>query len=70
MKGLLLPLAALGLVTLLGACGASRDEPNGTFLDPVCMPDGSPVLRQLQNPDGTYGDPRGKKENCPWYKKQ
>jgi hypothetical protein len=33
------------------------------------MKDGSPVYTQLQNADGSYGDPQGKKENCPWYKK-
>ena len=59
--------AALGLLLVLSACGG-RDEPGGTFFDPVCMPDGSVVYNQQPYSGDQYGPPQGKKENCPWYK--
>ena len=70
MKTLALSVMAIGLAVALSACADSRTEPQGTFLDPVCMPDGSPVNNQLANPDGTFGNPRANHENCPWYKKK
>jgi hypothetical protein len=68
MKTLAASIVAAGLVLGLSACGDSRMEPQGSFLDPVCMPDGSVVNNQLANPDGTFGDPRASHQNCPWYK--
>ena len=64
-------VAAIGMLALLAACGtgSSRPEPAGTFLDPVCMPDGSVVYNQLANDDGKYNTPVAKAEYCPWYKK-
>lgn len=70
MKTLAVTLAAIGLTLALSACGNSRGEPQGTFLDPVCMPDGSVVANQLANADGTFGDPRANHENCPWNQKK
>lgn len=58
---------AVSLVLLLAAC-AGRDEPGGTFLDPVCMPDGSVAWRQLSNEKGEYTNPVATKANCPWNK--
>jgi len=60
-------ILALGTLLLLAACGG-RDEPGGSFFDPVCMPDGSVVYRQLPT-DGQYGDTyQGSAANCPWNK--
>ena len=58
-------LIATGAVLLLAGC-VGRGEPEGSFLDPVCMPDGSVVFRQLPNDKDEFGQPRAKKENCPW----
>ena len=58
-------LIALGTVALLAGC-AGRDEPQGSFLDPVCMPDGSVVFRQLPDDKDQFGQPRAKKEYCRW----
>ncbi|HEY1722507.1 MAG TPA: hypothetical protein VGG27_14790 [Magnetospirillaceae bacterium] len=69
MKTLLLLAAAGGLALTLSGCGNGEEHPMGTVLDPPCMPDGSTVQVLLKNPDGTYGDPRAKKEYCPWNKK-
>lgn len=60
-------IVAVSLVLLLAAC-AGRDEPGGTFLDPVCMPDGSVAWRQLSNDKGEYTTPMATKANCPWNK--
>lgn len=60
-------VAAIGLIIFLSAC-AGRDEPGGTFLDPVCLPDGSVAMRQLPKDNGEYTTPRATKANCPWNK--
>ncbi|MBX9634686.1 MAG: hypothetical protein K2X44_06860 [Magnetospirillum sp.] len=60
-------IAAIGLVLLLAAC-AGRGEPEGSFLDPVCMPDGSVSWRQLSNDKGEFTTPIASKANCPWNK--
>lgn len=60
-------IAAIGLVILLAAC-AGRDEPEGSFLDPVCMADGSVAFRQLSNDKGEFNKPVASKANCPWNK--
>jgi hypothetical protein len=60
-------IAAFGLVILLAAC-AGRSEPEGSFLDPVCMPDGSVSFRQNPTDTGEYATPRATKANCPWNK--
>jgi hypothetical protein len=53
-----------GLLTL-AACGG-RSEPQGSFLDPVCMPDGSVVYRQYPNQSGQFDATQASKANCPW----
>jgi len=58
-------LIAMGAVALLAGC-AGRGEPEGSFLDPVCMPDGSVVFRQLPNDKDEFGQPRASKANCSW----
>lgn len=50
----------------LAACGGGRSEPSGSFLDPVCMPDGSVVYHQYPNQSGTYDATQASKANCPW----
>lgn len=60
-------VAAIGLMVLLAGC-AGRGEPEGSFLDPVCMPDGSVAWRQLSTKDGEYATPVATKANCPWNK--
>jgi hypothetical protein len=60
-------LTTIALITLLAGC-AGRSEPEGSFFDPVCMPDGSVALRQLATEKGDFGTPRAKREYCPWNK--
>jgi hypothetical protein len=50
----------------LAACGGGRAEPSGSFIDPVCMPDGSVVYHQYPNSQGTYDATQASKANCPW----
>jgi hypothetical protein len=60
--------AVIGALMLgLTAC-ADRPEPGGSFLDPLCMPDGSVVFFEYKKKDGTYDETTAKKENCPWYR--
>jgi hypothetical protein len=59
-------IAAIGMLLMLAACG--RAEPNGSFFDPVCMPDGSVSFFQPANASGGYDEPRAKKEYCSWNK--
>ncbi len=61
-------LAVLSL-SFLAACAQDRDTRNvGTLLDPLCMPDGSPVYSQYSNTEGNFETAVASKENCPWYK--
>lgn len=60
-------IAAVGMLILLAGC-AGRGEPEGSFFDPVCMPDGSVSWRQLSNDKGEYTKPIATKENCSWNK--
>lgn len=60
-------VASIALVVVLAGC-AGRGEPEGSFLDPVCMPDGSVAWRQLSNDMGEYAKPIATKANCPWNK--
>lgn len=60
-------IVAIGLMILLTGC-AGRGEPEGSFLDPVCMPDGSVSWRQLSNDKGEFTTPIATKANCPWNK--
>ncbi len=60
-------VVVVGIVLVLAGC-AGRGEPEGSFLDPVCMPDGSVALRQLSNDKGEFTTPIAKKEHCPWNK--
>lgn len=66
MKKTMLAMAAL--VMLAGCGGRAEPESQGSFLDPVCMPDGSVAFRQLPNDKDQYGKPRASKANCPWNK--
>jgi hypothetical protein len=56
-------------VLMLSACGG-RAEPNGSFLDPVCMPDGSVVYHQYPNGSGQYDATQASRANCPWNRSQ
>lgn len=60
-------LTSLAMVLLLAGC-MGRAEPEGSFLDPVCMPDGSVAWRQLPTEAGDYTTPRATKANCLWNK--
>ena len=53
---------------LLAACSSGRSEQEGSFLDPVCMPDGSVVYYQYAKADGSFDPAKGSKANCPWNK--
>jgi hypothetical protein len=61
---LLLAVAALGLA----ACGGNSRGAGGSFLDPVCAPDGSIVYVQYANMNGTFDGVQASKENCTWNK--
>ena len=65
MRYMLFIAAALALA----ACGGGRAEPSGSFVDPVCMPDGSVVYHQYPNTQGTYDATQASKANCPWNRK-
>lgn len=65
MRYMLFVAAALALA----ACGGGRAEPSGSFVDPVCMPDGSVVYHQYPNSQGTYDATQASKANCPWNRK-
>lgn len=62
MRYMLFIAAALALA----ACGGGRAEPSGSFIDPVCMPDGSVVYHQYPNSQGTYDATQASRANCPW----
>jgi hypothetical protein len=61
---------------LLAACSGSgekqmgRAEPGGSFLDPLCMPDGSVVFYEYANRAGQYDEVTASKANCPWNKQK
>jgi hypothetical protein len=59
---------ALAMLVLLAGCSGGRFEPAGSFLDPVCMPDGSVSFYQQPDPSGQLGEPRAKREFCAWNK--
>ncbi|MGE5503278.1 MAG: hypothetical protein ACM31L_02535 [Actinomycetota bacterium] len=61
--------AFAGLAMTLSACNDGRFEPGGSFLDPLCMPDGSVVFYETPNSKGQYDEVRASKANCPWNKK-
>ncbi|MEM7170245.1 MAG: hypothetical protein AAF530_08735 [Pseudomonadota bacterium] len=62
-----LGLAILSL-SLLAACADDRESRDvGTLLDPLCMPDGSPIYSQYSNTEGNFDTSVASKENCPWY---
>ena len=69
MKSIAITALVLGVGLGLSAC-AERPEPGGSFLDPLCMPDGSVVFWEYSRKDGTYDTSTAKVENCPWYKKK
>jgi hypothetical protein len=53
---------------LLAACSDSTRPEQGSFFDPVCMPDGSVVYYQYANQSGAFDAAKGSKANCPWNK--
>ena len=54
-------LLAAGLV--LSGCAEGRRV--GTIFEPVCAADGSVVIYQLPNSEGSYEGAKASKENCP-----
>ena len=62
-----LPLIALALG--LTACSDGRFEPGGSFLNPLCMPDGSVVYYEFPNKAGGYDEVKASTANCPWNRK-
>jgi hypothetical protein len=63
-----LPLIAIALG--LSACSSEgRFEPGGSFLNPLCMPDGSVVYYEYPNKGGQYDEVKANTANCPWNKK-
>lgn len=56
---------------LLAGCGVGGNEhgegkPVGSFLDPVCAPDGSNVYTLYPNEDGEYEPNDVSRDYCPW----
>lgn len=50
---------------VLSACGGGS-RTVGSFLDPVCAPDGSVVYTQYANTEGTFDGVKASRENCTW----
>ncbi len=48
---------------VLGGCGEGRRV--GLVLEPYCAPDGSVVMYQKPNADGSYDGGQASPENCP-----
>ena len=62
---LALPLAA---TLVVAACTVGPNERlAGTLLDPFCMPEGSALLVQYANSQGSFVGTQGQRENCPWH---
>ena len=65
-------LAILAASLFLSACAQPMDEAQGeprrigTLLNPFCMPDGSVVLIQFPNSQGSFEGAKASRENCPW----
>jgi len=49
----------------LAGCGEGRKV--GSVLAPYCAPDGSVVMYQKPNADGSYEGAQSSPENCPWW---
>ncbi len=47
---------------VLGGCGEGRKV--GSILEPYCAPDGSVVMHQKPNADGSYEGAQASPENC------
>jgi hypothetical protein len=54
---------------LLSACGGGRMDPQSSFLDPICMPDGSVVFYEYPNTRGEFDTQTASKAHCPWNKR-
>lgn len=68
-------VALCAVALLLAGCGmgggerqVGRAEPGGSFMDPLCMPDGSVVYYEYANKNGQYDEVTASKANCPWNK--
>ena len=62
---LALPLAA---TLVAAACAMGPGERlAGTLLDPYCMTDGSALLVQYANSQGSFTGTKGRRENCSWH---
>lgn len=64
-------VALLAATLALAACSSGeqtmgRAEPGGSFMDPLCMPDGSVVYYEYANRAGQYDEVTANKANCPW----
>ena len=54
----------LGLIVAGCAGGGGRMT---SFIDPPCMPDGSPVWVQYPNSEGSFEGAMADLGKCPWY---
>ena len=61
-------MAALAAVVLAG-CASGESRQAGSFLNPLCAPDGSVVHTQYANSKGNFDGVKASVEYCPWYKK-
>lgn len=55
----------IGSALCLSAC-SGRWDPDWTFLNPTCMPDGSVVYYEVPNKGGEYAGMKNSHANCPW----
>jgi len=62
-------VAALAAVLVAG-CASGESREAGTFLDPLCAPDGSVVYTQYANTKGSFDGVKASHDNCPWYQKK
>ena len=63
-------LGLAACILALGACTDGRFEPGGSFLDPLCMPDGSVVFYEYPNKAGQFDEVKANKGNCVWNQKK
>ncbi len=54
------------LAATLVLSGCAEGPWVGSVSDPFCMPDGTVVLYQIANSQGSYEGAQASRENCPW----
>jgi len=63
-------LAVIGLIVGFIVSGCGGEATFTSLLNPPCMPDGTPVLVQYANSQGSFEAARADLGQCPWAKPQ